>query len=68
VARGKSCGLATPANGHRQSAGGKAVGPDEGIYQYGNEAGEGVEVGEGNAGAAELWREEIEDRNAIKEL
>jgi hypothetical protein len=45
-----------------------AVGLEEGIWEEGNEAGEGVEVDEGNAGAAELRREEIEDRNAIKEF
>jgi hypothetical protein len=40
-----------------------AVGLEEGICQDGNEAREGVEIEDGNAGAAELRREEIEDRN-----
>jgi hypothetical protein len=43
-----------------------AVGLEEGICQEGNEAGEAVD--EGNAGAAELRREDIDDRNAIKEF
>jgi hypothetical protein len=47
---------------------GMAVGLEVGICEEGNEAGEWVEIEEGNAGAAGLRREEIADRNAIKEF
>jgi hypothetical protein len=64
----KKCGpeeiVRTRDAGNRQSA----VGLENGICQEGNEAREGVVVEEGNAGAAELRREGIEDRNAIRQF